>query len=406
MKSIPARQTAQEALMVMREAFRDQAGVGVDPAGELVYVNPDRPDKAAADRASPDDVRKVLAAKIENELARSHTSIEQLRNHIRKNLPSLERVDLAPGNPAIPLLVCEWEALLRQTDPKRSIAFEADKRAMARREKLVDFLRGCLPGGGDLTPLGSNQYEATIHPSTEQQAQMLEDFEHNAYRAIDASLNITKQLVKDSPRSNDLQILMPGRRDAKREVIALRHAPEQAAAAALRALTRSRHLRATGAGEPSHVSKPQDPLESSDRNFMQVLSMMTDQTLLNHLDSLQADMLGNHQLIFSRDDDQRRRQLLIDNDGNPVLAIAEEKLSRSFVAMDIGIQPFPLKSPPLGTPMSNDTATFSFRAAVTLRKEDAEQGRLRARFIGTPELNLRFALDWERIDPILAKLWP
>lgn len=392
--------------MVMREAFRDQAGVGVNPAGELVYVNPDRPDKASVDLASPDDVRKVLAAKIENELARSHTSIEQLRTHIKKNLPSLGKVDFEPGNPAIPLLLCEWEALLKQTDPVRSGEFQTDKRVMARREKLVDFLRGWLPTGGDLTPLGNNQYEASIHPSIEQQAQMLEDFEHNNYRGIDASLNITKQLVKDSPRSNDLQILMPGRRDAKREVIPLRHAPETAAAAALQALTRSRQVRDTDAGATSRVNKPQDQLDTSDRNFMQVLSMMTDQTLLNHLDSLQADMLGNHQLIFNRDDEQRRRQLLIDNDGNPVLTITEEKLSRSFVAMDIGIHPLPLKSPPRGVPISSETATFSFRAALTIGKADAEQGRLRARFIAPPELNIRFALDWKRIDPILANVWP
>ena len=63
---------------------------------------------------------------------------------------------------------------------------------------------------------------------------------------------------------------------------------------------------------------------------MQTLSMMVDQTLLNDLDALQKSMLGNQPLIFNRDGDHRYRQLLIDNDGNPVLTITEERLASIF----------------------------------------------------------------------------
>lgn len=243
MKTSNAPQTAREALMVMREAFRDQAAVGVSSAGELVYVNPDRPGNTSIDVASPDEVRNVLTAKIENELARSHTSIEQLRTHIKKTLPSLAAVDFRADNPAIPVLLCEWEELLKQTDPVRSAEFQTDKRMMARREKLVDFLRNCLPAEGELTPLPNNHYEARISASVDQQQQILGAFEVNQYRDIDTALNITKQLVKDSPRLNDLRILMPARAEAKREVSHLHHAPANQFAAALQQLTRLRHTR-------------------------------------------------------------------------------------------------------------------------------------------------------------------
>lgn len=402
MRASQAHQTVNDALMVMREAFRDQAEVGVNPDGNLVYVNPSRRDQNPASRSEPGMVRAVLAAKIENELASQWRSLDELRRHIKSKLPSLTEIDFKPENLAIPLLHHEWEELLRETNPVSGAEFASNKRVMARREKLVDVLREALPKDGVLTPLNDHRYEATLVASKAQQEEMLTAFTNNKYRGIDTSLNITHQLVKDSPRDNDLQILMPTRGDIKRETVHLINAPAEQTADALKKLTDLRHTRG------SEVSKksPQDQSDTADRNFMQVLAMMTDQTLRNHLHEFRAGMLGGGTVIFNPDNATSLRQLAIDNDGNPVITIREDTLSRSFVALDVAIDALGLKSPPKNTPISNENSTFSFTAALTVSRKDAEQGILRARFIGPPELTIKFSLDWQKIDPILARKWP
>lgn len=402
MRASQAHQTVTDALMVMREAFRDQAEVAVNPDGNLVYVNPSRKDQDPASRSDPEMVRIVLAAKIENELAAQWRSLDELRRHIKSKLPSLAEIDFKPENPAIPLLHHEWEELLKETNPISRAEFVSNKRVMARREKLVDVLREALPKNGVLTPLNDNRYEATLIASEAQQEEMLTAFTNNKYRSIDTSLNITNQLVKDSHRANDLQILMPARGDIKRETIHLSHAPAEQTADALKNLTELRHTRQTEVSKKS----PQDQSDSADRNFMQVLSMITDQTLRNHLSELRTGMLGNGPVIFNPDNATSHRQLAIDNDGNPIITIREETLSRSFVALDVAIDALGLKSPPKNVSIDNENSTFSFAAALTLSRKDAEQGMLRARFIGPPELSIKFSLDWQKIDPILAREWP
>jgi hypothetical protein len=402
MRASQAHQTVNDALMVMREAFRDQAEVGVNPDGNLVYVNPSRKDQDPASRSDPDMVRVVLAAKIENELAAKWRSLDELRRYIKSKLPSLDEIDLKPENPAIPLLHHEWEELLKETNPVSGAEFTSNKRVMARREKLVDVLREALPKDGVLTPLNDNRYEATLVASEAQQEEMLTAFKNNKYRSIDTSLNITNQLAKDSKRANDLQILMPARREIKRETIQLNHAPAEQTADALKHLTELRHTRQAEVSKKS----PQDQSDRADRNFMQVLSMITDQTLRNHLSELRTGMLGDGAVIFNPDHATSHRQLAIDNDGNPIITIREETLSRSFVALDVAIDGLGLKSPPKNTPISNENSTFSFTAALTVSRKDAEQGILRARFIGPPELTIKFSLDWQKIDPILARKWP
>ncbi len=402
MRASQAHQTVNDALMVMREAFRDQAEVGVNSDGNLVYINPSRKNQDLASRPDAEIVREVLAAKIENELASQWRSLDELRRHIKTKLPSLAEIDFKPENPAIPLLHHEWEELLKETSPVSRAEFVLNKRVMARREKLVDVLREALPKEGMLTPLNDNRYEATIVASEAQQEEMLTAFINNKYRSIDTSLNITSQLVKDSHRANDLQILMPTRGDIKRETIHLIHAPAQKTADALKKLTELRHTR------QSEVSKrsPQDQSDSAERNFMQVLSMMTDQTLQNHLSELRAGMLGDRPVIFNPDNTISLRQLAIDNDGNPVITIREETLSRSFVAFDVDIDALGLKSPPKNASINNENSTFSFTASLTVSRKDAEQGMLRARFTSPPELSIKFSLDWQKIDPILARKWP
>lgn len=273
---------------------------------------------------------------------------------------------------------------------------------MARREKLVDVLREALPKNGVLTPLNDNRYEATLVATEAQQEEMLTAFTNNKYRSIDTSLNITNQLVKDSHRANDLQILMPARGDIKRETIHLNHAPANQTADALKNLTELRHTRQTEVSKKS----PQDQSDSADRNFMQVLSMITDQTLRNHLSELRTGMLGNGPVLFNPDNATSHRQLAIDNDGNPIITIREETVSRSFVAFDVATEPLELKSPSKNTPITSEDSTFSFKAALTISKADAEQGILNARFIDPPEMNVKLSLDWKKIDPILAKKWP
>jgi hypothetical protein len=328
--------------------------------------------------------------------------LDELRRHIKSKLPSLAEIDFKPENPAIPLLHHEWEELLKETNAVSCAEFVSNKRVMARREKLVDVLREALPKNGVLTPLNDNRYEATLVASEAQQEEMLTAFTNNKYRSIDTSLNITNQLVKDSHRANDLQILMPARGDIKREKIQLNHAPAEQTANTLKHLTELRHTRQTEVSKKS----PQDQSDSADRNFMQVLSMITDQTLRNHLNELRTGMLGNGPVIFNPDNATSLRQLAIDNDGNPLITIREETLSRSFVALDVAIDALGLKSPPKNAPISNENSTFSFAAALTVSRKDAEQGILRARFIGPPELTIKFSLDWQKIDPILAREWP
>jgi hypothetical protein len=388
--------------MVMREAFRDQAEVGVNPDGNLVYVSPSRKDQDSASRSDPEMVRVVLAAKIENELASQWRSLDELRRHIKTVLPSLAEIDFKPENPAISLLHHEWEELLKETNPVSRAEFVSNKSVMARREKLVDVLREALPKNGVLTPLNDNRYEATLVASEAQQEEMLTAFTNNKYRSIETSLNITNQLVKDSHRANDLQILMPARGDIKRETIQLNYAPAEQTADALKHLTELRHTRQTEVSKKS----PQDQSDSADRNFMQVLSMITDQTLRNHLNELRTGMLGDRPVIFNPDNPTSLRQLTIDNDGNPIITIREETLSRSFVALNVVQDALGLKSPPKNAPISNENSTFSFAAALTVSRKDAEQGMLRARFIGPPELSIKFSLDWQKIDPILAREWP
>ncbi len=402
MRASQAHQTVNDALMVMREAFRDQVEVGVNSDGNLVYINPSRKNQDLASRPDAETVREVLAAKIENELASQWRSLDELRRHIKSKLPSLDEIVLKPENPAIPLPHHDWEELLKETNPVSGAEFASNKRVMARREKLVDVLREALPKNGVLTPLNDNRYEATLVASEAQQEEMLTAFTNNKYRSIKTSLNITNQLDKDSHRANDLQILMPARREIKRETIQLNHAPAEQTADALKYLTELRHTRQTEVSKKS----PQDQSDSADRNFMQVLSMITDQTLRNHLNNLQADMLGNRPVIFNPDNATSLRQLAIDNDGNPLITIREETLSRSFVALDVTIDALGLKSPPKNAPIGNENSTFSFAAALTISRKDAEQGILRARFIGPPELTIKFSLDWQKIDPILARQWP
>jgi hypothetical protein len=195
---------------------------------------------------------------------------------------------------------------------------------------------------------------------------------------------------------------MPTRGGIKRETVHLIKAPAAQTADTLKKLTELRHTR------ESEVSKksPQDQSDTADRNFMQVLSMMTDQTLRNHLHEFRAGMLGGGTVIFNPDNATSLRQLAIDNDGNPVITIREDTLSRSFVALDVAIDALGLKSPPNNTPISNENSTFSFTAALTVSRKDAEQVLLRARFISPPELSIKFSLDWQKIDPILARQWP
>jgi hypothetical protein len=402
MRASQAHQTVSDALMVMREAFRDQAEVGVNPDGNLVYINPSRKDQDRASRPDPEKVRSVLAAKIENELAAQWRSLDELRRHIKTKLPSLAEIDFKPDSPAIPLLHHEWEELLKDTDPVGRAEFASNKRVMARREKLVDVLRKCLPSDGILTPLNDNCYEATRTPSKAQQEEMLNAFNNNKYRSINTSLNITNQLVNDSRRTHDLQILMPARGGIHRETIHVNHAPAQQTANALKKLTELRHA------PQAEISKnsPQDLSDSADRNFMQVLSMVADQTLQNHLSELRTGMLGDGPVLFNPDNVISLRQLAIDNDGNPIITIREETLSRSFVAFEVAIDSLELKSPPKNTPITSENSTFSFKAALTLSKADAEQGILNARFIEPPEMNVKFSLDWQKIDPILAREWP
>jgi hypothetical protein len=195
---------------------------------------------------------------------------------------------------------------------------------------------------------------------------------------------------------------MPARGDIKRETIHLNHTPANQTADALKNLTELRHTRQTEASKKS----PQDQSDSADRNFMQVLSMITDQTLRNHLSELRTGMLGNGPVLFNPDHATSLRQLAIDNDGNPIITIREETLSRSVVAFDVATEPLELKSPSMNTPITGEDSTFSFKTALTISKADAEQGILNARFIDPPEMNIKFSLDWQKIDPILARTWP
>jgi hypothetical protein len=406
MKPSTQFQTVNEAMLVMREAFRDQVQVAINRQGDLVYANHHRNNTAPIDLTDPEKTRSVLTAKIENELASSFKSLAELRGHIKEKLPSLREVDFKPDNPAIPVLQCEWEALLSQTDPAKRAEFDHSKKIMARREKLVDFLRNSLPPNGEITPFADNLYEATLTPSQEQQERLLNAYENNAYRSINSTLNITDQQVKDSRRDRDLHMLMPATPDKKRDVVHLKNAAPEQTAAALRELTKQRHTRRTSIAENTPARLPQDQLDSADKNFMQVLSMMSDQTLMVRLGDLQSMLFSSENLLFNSDDEARLRQMMLDNDGNPVMTFSLQKLSRSLIAPDISMDALPLKSPTRGTPVGESNSTFTFRAGVMIKRSDAEQGRLRAQFIGTPELNIRFSLDWQKIDPILAKAWP
>lgn len=402
MRASQSHQTVNDALMVMREAFRDQAEVGISSDDNLVYVNPNRRDQDSAIRSDPDAVRGVLTAKIENELAPRWGSADELRRHIKAKLPSLADINFKPGSAAIPLLHHEWEQLLKETNPVRCAEFVSNKRVMARREKLVDVLRQALPKDGVLTPLDDNHYEVTLTASQADQAEMLQSFENNKYRSVDPSLNITHQLVKDSRRTNDLQVLNPPRHDIKRETIHLEHPKPKQVADTLKKLTELRHTRESDVSQRS----PQDQTDSADKNFMQVLSMMADQTLGNHLNELRGGMAGDGTVIFNPDSRRNLRQLAIDNDGNPIITIREETLSRSFIAVNVTNEAFALKSQPKNTPITSANSTFSFNAALTVSRKDAEQGLLRARFISPPETTIKFSLDWQKIDPILAREWP
>lgn len=402
MRASQSHQTVSDALMVMREAFRDEVQVAVSSDGNLVYVNPNRKEHDPAVRPDPDTVRGALTAKIENELAPRWGSADELRRHIKAKLPSLAEIDFNPNSAAIPLLHHEWEELLKETNPVGCAEFISNKKVMARREKLVDVLRQSLPMDGVLTPLNDNRYEATFTPPQADQEEMLRSLENNKYRGIDPSLNITHQLVLDSRRTDDLQILIPTSDDKKRETIDIKHLPAKQTADALKKLTERRHTRGPDVSKKS----PQDQTDSADKNFMQVLSMMTDQTLSNHLVEIQSGMSRDGALIFNPDSKTSRRQLAIDNNGNPIITFRQEILSRSFVAVNVSIEALALKSPPKNMPLTSENSTFSFNAALTVSREDAEQGVLRARFISPPEVNIKFSIDWQKIDPILAKTWP
>lgn len=406
MRAPPVHQNVNEALMVMREAFRDQVEVAVNRDGNLVYVNPHLNSQDPACVPDLDNVRSTLAAKIENELAPACASIEELRRHIKTRLPSLSDVDFKTDNPAIPFLQCEWEELLKANDPVACAEFVSTKKVMARREKLVDFLRKSLPPAGGLTPLEDNLYQITLLPSTKQQNQMLQKFMTNANRGINTSLNITQQLVKDSHRANDLHLLMPSSASERRIVVHLKNAPADQTAEALRKFTEQRHTHQTAKNELPSDRLPQDRQDQSDKNFMQVLSMMSDQTLMNCFDDLQNDMFGIEHMIFNGDGDARFRQLLTDSRGNPTLTFRSNRLSRSLIAPDISIDSLALKSPTRGEPVNDKNHTFSFKAGVVVDKSEAEQGKLSARFLGPPELSISFSLDWKKIDPVLAKAWP
>lgn len=401
MRASQSHQTVNDALMVMQEAFRDKAEVGVSAHGNLVYVNPNRNTQHSAIRPDPDAVRGVLIAKIENELAPRWGSADELRRHIKAKLPSLADINFKPGSAAITRLQHEWEQLLKETNPAGCAEFVSNKIGMARREKLVDVLRQALPKDGVLTPLDDNHYEVTLSASQADQEEMLESFENNKYRSVDPSVNITHQLVKDSRRSNDLQVLMPARHDIKRETIHLEHPKPEQVADTLKKLTELRHTREPDVSQRS----PQDQTDSADKNFMQVLSMMADQTLGNHLDELRRGMTGDGTLIFNPDIRRNLRQLAIDNDGNPIITFREETLSRSFIALNVTNDAFALKSPPKNTPITSANSTFSFNAALTVSRKDAEQGLLRARFISPPEVTIRFSLDWTEIDKVLSRTW-
>ena len=397
-----SHQTVSDALMVMREAFRDQAEVGVSSDGNLIYVNPNRKQPDPVSRPDPATVKAVLTAKIENELAHRWRSADELRRHIKDKLPSLAELDFKSDSAAVPLLHYEWEQLLKEANPTGCAEFISSKRVMARREKLVDVLRQSLPKDGVLTPLRDNRYEATFIPTKIAQEEMLRAFDNNKYRGIDTSLNITRQLVLDSRRTNDLQILMPAGDGMKSETVHLKHPEAEQTADTLKKFAELRHTHEHKVSKKS----PQDQTDSTDKNFMQVLSMIADQTLCNHLHELRSGFASDGLVIFNPDSTNTLRQLAIDNDGNPVITFREEMISRSFVAVNVSIEALALKSPPKNTPVTSENSTFSFNATLTVSREDAEQGFLRTRFISPPEMSIKFSLDWQKIDPILAREWP
>ncbi len=403
MRASQAHQTVSDALMVMREAYRDQTEVGVNPDGNLVYVNPNRKDQGPASPSDPKMVRIVLAAKIEQELAAQWRSLDELRRHIKSKLPSLAEIDFKPENLAIPLLHHEWEELLKETNPVRRAEFVSNKRVMARREKFVDFLRSCLPSGGAIIPFTGYRYETSVVPPKEQQEQILEKFKKNDFRKIDTRLNISAQLVTDSHRQN-LQIHLPAIASESAVIIELNHATPEATAAALRKLT-ERRRQLTRADTKIGAQSPQDIQELADKRFMQVLSRLSDQTLLNILNELIVSATGNEKLVFSGSEAAYPKQLTIDQNGNPVITLESKIMSRSVMAYEVSSDELPLESPQHGTPVNDSNWTIHFKAVVTIDKTDAEQGKLRARFIGEPEVTLRMSPDWQKIDQVLARAW-
>lgn len=377
--------------------------VAIDDRCNLSYVNPDLPGKAVPVKPDMDAIRRVLSAKIENELAPFSNKMTALRAHIKRKLPSLDKLELRDGDPSVPLLQYEWEEILKQTAPAEHAACLSGKRVMARREKFVDFLRSHLPPGGAIIPFYGYRYETSVVPTKGQQEQLLDKFEKNDYSKIDTRLNISAQLVMDSNRQN-LQIHLPAIASESAVIIELNHATPEATAAALRKLTERRH-QLTSADTKIGAQSPQDIQELADKRFMQVLSRLSDQTLLNILNDLIVSATGNGELVFRGSESAYPKQLTIDQNGNPVITLEGKIMSRSIIAYEVSSDELPLESPQRGTPVNDSNWTIRFKAVVTIDKTDAEQGRLRARFIGEPEVKLRMSPDWQKIDQVLARAW-
>ncbi len=405
MKAYQAHQTVNQALIVLRQAFLDEAQVAINSDSNLVYVNPARRDPAPFKIPDPVAVREILAAKIEHELAPFHNSMDALRLHIKQELPSLNEVGVKEDDQVIPSLLHEWEEMLKQIDPAGSANFAKDKRIMARRETLVKFLCSCLPASGTLTPLDGQRYEALLTSSPEQMQMVLDSYQNNGNRSIDPELNITNQLIKDSHRQDDLHVLIPTEIGARRGATQLKFATKEATADALRTLTAERHRRSDTAALASE-NAPKDRSDLADKNFMQVLSMMSDQTLRNQLDDLKAMMMGNGAVIFETSRLNSSRHLLIDAAGNAVVTVREEHNAKSLYATAFFVDPIALEATSSDTSLHEAKPTMSFNAAVMVEKADAEQGLLRPRFIGRPELAISFSIDWKKMDQLLARKWP
>lgn len=400
MKAKSADQSVREALQVLKLATLSRQPVVVDNQGKLVYA------RAASADGSGMDALKVLTAKIEQEMSRHAQSMSEVHEHlIPKHLPSLASVKATGGAgmlAAIEQLSVEWHDFVKVHD---STSHREWQQTQLRRHGFLNRIDQSMPLGIKCSAEDGVVAAGTFTLSPDDTRLLLDRLTNSPYNQIDPAHGIALQTVKDAPRTESIQITLPGSADGqlKPSVLKLRFPTPEALVAALKLLydRQQEIMRAPETPERPGVR------DDSKANFVKLASLLTNQTAMILLDDFRYQASGgasDSTVIFNTQAQSETTLISIDAKGDLTVDRARWERWSAFIDPDISQRPLQVNRGANWEGQLDDT-NFSYRARLSLKlkQEDIVQGVFHPQVTQSPQLSACLEMDWPSIDPVLKR---